>query len=212
MSWPQEFTWNSTGPVLKTSGFIPTEPILFLLLRDDLLAIADTLVVFLEEDPETMSCIFCTTSLTDFGVVAARGDTIYQVSLLDSIGRAQRIWSRSDLPAANRSSAELERLDAASNRLRGTEGGGGRTAFSQFKPRFPPKSISADSDGRLWLAPSANDGEAGALDVFAESGELLATLETDHPVLSIKIRHGYLLIGSESDLGEPIVQVYRIRD
>lgn len=210
-SWPGELVWSPSGLFLKVSEFVPDRPLQVFRIPVDFEGQA-TRAVQVPAGEDAATCTFCSYTVDSAGrVLAVAPDTLYSIRALDGGGAITHEWTRTDLPAVRRSAAELERLDAASRRVAGLEGGGpGAGGFSVFKTRFGPHALSVDDEGRLWTAPRVAEGEPGRFDVFDPSGAHRTTIQVDVPVGAFRIRGDRVVIASETSIGEPVVHLFRI--
>ncbi|MDH5643275.1 MAG: 6-bladed beta-propeller [Gemmatimonadota bacterium] len=208
--WPHDLMWEGDVLVLKISGFMPDQPIEFYALPLTLDGTAKILVSLEKEEGPT--CLFCAVTLGTSGeLVVFRGDTLYQLHRLDSLGAVSATWSRSDLPAVRRSEEEIKQRRSDMSRRMGVESGTpGISDIPPFKTRFGPRSIDVDDAGRLWTAPRQAEGDGGSLDVFTPSGEYSHSIALGVPIKHIRIRGNYLVVATETPVGEPVVRLYRI--
>jgi len=210
--WPHDLVWSEAGLFLKVSQFTPDSPLQVFRIPESLAGTAEAVVTVAPGEDAT-TCTFCPIAVDRTGaVVAAAGDTLYLVGALAADGRRTRSWARADLPAVRRSESEIDRLGAVLAQRAGAEGGsGGRDMVDPFKTRFGPHSVGFDGVGRLWIAPRVDDGQPGFFDLFSPAGGRLGSVTLDVPVEGFRVRGEHLAIRTQSPLGEPQVQLYRIR-
>jgi hypothetical protein len=207
----RHFTWDAAGMIYKVSTFGSTAVEFY---RVDLSG--DSLGLAISIPGEDISragptCTFCTYTVDpDAGFIVGAPDTLYQLSVLDPAGNTTLVYERTDLPAVRRSEAELEVLR---ERLRRRVGG---VELAGRPPPEPPlyktrmMGVARDGHGRLWVQLNTEDGTPGAIDVFGRDGEYRTTVSIDPTVRMLRIRGDRLLAAGESEIGEPMVLVYRI--
>jgi hypothetical protein len=211
-AWPAEFYWSHRGPVIKTLGFREGHPLAFLLLKEDLSGVRDTLAR-VEDSPAGATGRFSPFALTPEGqVLAARGDTLYSLSVLSGPRKSRRTYSRADLPAERRTPSDREELLSAMGRIRIPEGiEVPRMEIPEFLPRFRSRSFDFDSQGRLWTCPTVPANAPSVFDVFAGDGSFLGSVPLPEHVNGFRIRWDRILVRTTTEMGEPIVRVYQIR-
>lgn len=210
--WPHQLESNDAGIFLKTSQFRPNQPVRVFRLYEDLRGIADTLTAFLptEDGP---SCLFCAMSVGPTGrVYAPVGDTSAIVSELGRGGEQASAVRLEGVPAVRRSESEARRLRSAMGRLPIPDDVPiPEPQVPPFKPRFGPHGIGFGPNGELWLGPNVEEGAPSRFYRFDQAGEFLSVEDVDHHLTGFKIRDSMLLGVSETEFGEPVVQVYEIR-
>ncbi len=211
--WPHELVWQDSLLLLRVAAFTPGAPAEVFSLPPDLEGEAHRIATVPTGDGG-VTCDFCPMAVDPGGsLVFAKGDTAYVIRRLDADGTVVREWTRGDLPAARRSAAERQRLDAAAHRIAGAEGGAAGTGdFSEFKTRFSPHGLDFDDAGRLWALPRTEEGATASFDVFSASGPRLGAVDVDAPLVRFRIRGTRLIASSENAMGEPVVRVFEIRE
>lgn len=212
VGWPHELVINDAGVFLKTSQFMPGEPVQVFRLHEDLRGIADTLVVVVPT-PEAPTCQFCPISIGPSGrVYSPKGDTASFVSELGRRGEQLSALHLEGVPAVKRSETEIDRLRNAAGRLSIPEGGSvPEPTFSPFKSRFGRHAIGFDSDGDIWLAPKVAEGAPTVFYLFDSGGRFISSLRVNDYLTGFKIRGSHLLGIGETEIGEPVLRVYEIR-
>jgi len=212
VGWPHELVINDAGVFLKTSQFMPGEPVQVFRLHEDLRGIADTLVVVVPT-PEASTCQFCPISVGPSGrVYGPKGDTAFVVSHVGRNGEQISALTVEGVGAVRRSEAELDRLRDAMNRLPMPEGGSvPEPDFSPFKSRFGRHAIGFDDHGRVWLAPRVAEGDPTVFYLFDSEGQFLTSLRAEDYLSGFKIRGSTLLAIGETEIGEPVLRVFEIR-
>ncbi len=212
LEWPHELFWSDLGPVLKVTGFRPGMPLTFLLLRDDLGGIKDTISV-VKASPEAPTGQFSPFAVNLKGeVLAAEGDTAYSISILDRAGEGNRRFVRDDLPAQRRTEADILRLQRSLDRIPippGVEVP--KIDIPEFHHRFIARSFDVDQLGRLWTCPTTPDGAPSAFDLFNPDGDFLGSIPVQSHVSGMRIKGMRLLAISETAIGEPVVRMFQIR-
>lgn len=209
--WPHDLVWTDAGLFLKTSQFMPGNPLTFFRVPPDLQGQAE-LVVSIPEEVNALTCRFCPATFDGRGqLIAPRGDTLYEIAGIDGTGKAVREWLRRDLPAVRRTQRELDQLRSASGRVARESGASvPLPTFPAHKTRFGPHSIGVDDDGRLWVAPGVAENQNGFFDVFGPDGRFQGSVILTVPFSGFRIRGSRLVLASETALGEPAVRVYEI--
>ena len=168
-----------------------------------------SLLEWAEGSEEAVSCMFCFFHADGDRVLLPLGDTVYTVNEIDRTGGVNSSYTRSGVPAARRSEAELQRLRERMGAFANAEGGSS-TGPGLYQHRFRRNSIATDAESRVWLMPSHNpETDAAAADVFDSTGYLASV---DIPVTSdgIWIVGSRLYVSYQSDIGEPAIAVYEI--
>jgi len=212
MGWPHEFVINDAGVFLKTSQFMPGEPVHVFRLHEDLRGVADTLVA-VAPTPEASTCQFCPISVGPSGrVYAPKGDTFSVVSEIGRNGEQVSALRLEGVPPVRRSEAEMDRLRAAMARLPIPEGVSvPEPTFSPFLSRFGRHAIGFDAQGTIWLAPKVAEGAPTVFFLFDSRGQLLTSIRVDDYLTGFKIRGTRLLGIGETEIGEPFLRMYEIR-
>jgi len=91
-AWPTEFSWNGSGLYIKAISFQPDSPSRILKYHEGLNGSPEVLAEFNEEDEGSPTCDFCTMTVDPRGrVLAAAGDTLYRINLLNPAELPDRV-------------------------------------------------------------------------------------------------------------------------